>query len=682
MIRNKLHAALLRPQDWIGSILIIAFMNGLLYTFLIPAWWRYDEPGHFEYVWIVLNKSALPSASDVDETFRRSLAVSLNKYRYYEFVTPKLNLDSQEPVFIGVPQYVNLPLYYWYVSLPLRLLPRADYAVQNYIIRIMTLGLMLASLWLIWKIVRKITPEHHPLRWMVPLFLALLPGFVELMTSISDDAGAVFTFSLFSYFAIHLIADGFRWRDALGLFISTAFCLLTKNTVWVSAILVGLVMLFALFRNRQAWVGWVVIAAIFVAGLLLTTRWGDSANWAPTYGADHPTRIQSVDAVDGDYALLFSPKNEKIAQFLPSSAIRPARGKTVTLGAWMWAAHPTEARLPYMLITTPDETATLGSLSPVSLTTQPQFFSITFQVPETAGRSWVFLSPFIDPSNPNLPQVYYDNLMLVVGELNGAPTALSGNTAQWNGQEYPNLLRNPSAEKAWFGSALEKYFGVLPIPILNWSATLATIQDTGATGAFLERIRDQLLTTFWAQPAKNYVTLLGGRPTVIMLYIITYLALLGFISALWRKRKQIHWPASFSLGLFAIILWFQTFIRGSSELYNPEFIVPFARYAAPAIAGTALIICAGWQEIFAWLQKPLRISSRPGASLFIALMAGLNFFTLLSVINFFYLPNGEVLTLLFLTVIAAFFFGIELLREKQIKEPVSDGSKNESRVAP
>ncbi len=529
MIRDKLHAALLRPQDWVGIILIIAFINGLLYTFLIPAWWRYDEPGHFEYVWMVLNKSALPSASDVDETFRRSLAVSLDKYRYYEFVTPKLNLDSQEPVFIGVPQYVNLPLYYWYVSLPLRLLPKADYAVQNYIIRIMTLALMLASLWLTWKIVRKITPQYHPLRWMVPLFLALLPGFVELMTSISDDAGAVFTFSLFSYFAVYLIVDGFRWRVALGLFVSAGLCLLTKNTVWVSILLIGLVMLFVFFRNHPAWMSWGIIATIFVAGLLLTTRWGDSASWAPTYGADLPTRVRSANAVDGDYALSFSPQNEKIAQFLPSAAIRPARGKTVTLGAWIWAEHPTEVYLPYLLVTTPDEPATRGSPSPVSLTTQPQFFSVTFQVPDDAGRSWVFLAPFPNSASPNLPQVYYDNLVFVVGELSGVPVKLSGNTVQWNGQELPNLLRNPSAERAWFGSALEKHFGVLPIPILNWSATLATIQDIEATGAFLERIRDQLLTTFWAQPAKNYVTLLGGRKTILILYAMTYLALLGFV---------------------------------------------------------------------------------------------------------------------------------------------------------
>lgn len=668
MIRDKLHAALRRPQDWVGIILIIAFINGLLYTFLIPAWWRHDEPGHFEYVWMVLNKSALPSASDVDETFRRRLAVSLDKYQYYEFITPKLNLESQEPVFIGVPQYTNQPLYYWYVSLPLRLIPKADYAVQNYIIRIMTLGLMLTSLWLTWKIVRKITPQYHPLRWMVPLFLALLPGFVEVMTSISDDAGAVFTFSLFSYFAVHLIVDGFRWRDALGLFVSAGLCLLTKNTVWVSILLIGLVMLFVFFRSRPAWISWGIIATIFAAGLLLTIRWGDAASWAPTYGADSPTRVRSAKAVNGDYVLAFSPQNKQIAQFLPTAAIRPVRGKTVTLGAWIWAEQPTEIYLPYLFITTTSEPAVQRSPSPVSLTTQPQFFSFTFQFPDDARRSLVFLAPFPNSTSPNLPQVYYDNLVLVVGELSGVPAKLSRNTVQWNGQELPNLLRNPSAERAWFGSALEKHFGVLPIPILNWSATLATIQDIEASGAFLNRIRDQLLTTFWAQPAKNYISLLGGRKTTLILYAITYLALIGFVSAIWRKRKQIHWPASFSLGVFTVILWFQTFIRGSSELYNPyELFVPYARYAAPAIAGTALIICAGWQEIFAWLQKSLHISSQSGASLFVSIMIGLNTFTLLSVINFFYLPNGEVLTLLFLTLIAAFFFGIQLLHEKQTK---------------
>ena len=180
----------------------------------------------------------------------------------------------------------------------------ADYAIQNYVIRLMTLGLLLTTIWLAWKIIREITPEKHPLRWMIPAFLALVPGFVELMTSISDDAGAVFTFTLFIYFAIRQIMRGFRWQDMLSLVISAGLCLITKNTVWISVPLLGMVALFIFLRGKLRPIAWGLIALAVAAGLLLSTRWGDAANWAPVYGAENPTRMQSAEAVDGRHVLV------------------------------------------------------------------------------------------------------------------------------------------------------------------------------------------------------------------------------------------------------------------------------------------------------------------------------------------------------------------------------------------
>jgi len=46
-----------------------------------------------------------------------------------------------------------------------------------------------------WGAAREITIPNHPLRWMVPLTLALLPAFVELMTAVNNDVLACAVFS-------------------------------------------------------------------------------------------------------------------------------------------------------------------------------------------------------------------------------------------------------------------------------------------------------------------------------------------------------------------------------------------------------------------------------------------------------------------------------------------------------
>jgi hypothetical protein len=36
-------------------IVFIAALNGLLYLFLVPPWEHNDEPGNFEYAWLLAN---------------------------------------------------------------------------------------------------------------------------------------------------------------------------------------------------------------------------------------------------------------------------------------------------------------------------------------------------------------------------------------------------------------------------------------------------------------------------------------------------------------------------------------------------------------------------------------------------------------------------------------------------
>ncbi|MCZ7552822.1 MAG: hypothetical protein M5U05_09600 [Anaerolineales bacterium] len=42
------------------AILVLAGISGLVFIFIMPAWQHYDEPNHFEHVWLAANLERLP----------------------------------------------------------------------------------------------------------------------------------------------------------------------------------------------------------------------------------------------------------------------------------------------------------------------------------------------------------------------------------------------------------------------------------------------------------------------------------------------------------------------------------------------------------------------------------------------------------------------------------------------
>jgi hypothetical protein len=61
----------------IGIILIIALVQGLIFIFLMPPWQHYDEPNHFEYVWLLANRQMIPSPGDYDSNLSLAVLKSL-----------------------------------------------------------------------------------------------------------------------------------------------------------------------------------------------------------------------------------------------------------------------------------------------------------------------------------------------------------------------------------------------------------------------------------------------------------------------------------------------------------------------------------------------------------------------------------------------------------------------------
>ena len=95
----------LKKVGAIYLIMLAGLIHGLLYVFLLPPWQHYDEPGHFEYAWLLANRLGLPSPGKYDQSMRREVAASMVEHAFFKYLDIRPNLlDQNTPVWIGSSQ--------------------------------------------------------------------------------------------------------------------------------------------------------------------------------------------------------------------------------------------------------------------------------------------------------------------------------------------------------------------------------------------------------------------------------------------------------------------------------------------------------------------------------------------------------------------------------------------------
>lgn len=595
------------------AILLVAFGQGLLYLFLLPPWQHYDEPTHFEYAWLIANRPDLPQPRDTDQVIRREIAASMLEHNFYHNLPRPFLLTDDQEIWIGYSQLNDPPAYYVLVSLPLRLVRHLDVTTQLYVARSVSLLLFLATIAITIAMMRDMTPDGHALRWAVPLGLVLLPAFVDIMTAVNNDVGAVFVFTLFLWGAVRAIRFGLtRWR--LIWIVGTAgLAVLTKNTTAVALLLAPLALLLAVWIQRGwswRWFagllgGGAVIAAVGVFG------WGDAAFW---YRKNYisvnykPTRGADISAPVGAHAVVLTTSHEGRGQVLVNPLLEPdvqsLAGHTVTVGGWVWANQTTNASVFGLQLKVPGETQIETVSRRITLTPTPTFVSWTFAVPaETRILQYFFLAQ--PPNDEDRPlQVFLDGAVLVKGAFPEDTAPVFDNagaqTGVWAGTRFTNLVRNASAElgwpyaRAWFHQMIVDYTRRSPTSLV---ATLFDVERTweivSQRGAFLPF--DSFVVTF----AWGHVRL--SDP--LWLYLYRSVALVSLVGcAIWFVRHARH--ASVALrailvlfALVALLVWGNTFLRPFPML-DGVFVLPAARYAFPAILPTMLVLIGGWWALW------------------------------------------------------------------------------------
>ena len=146
----------------IHIILIIGLIHGLIYIFIVPPWQHYDEPGHFEYAWLVANRLKLPQVGDYDQNMRLAVGKSLIDSSFFAPGTePNLD-DPSKPVWIGISQLIDPPMYYILEAIPLYIFKGTVIDFQLYVGRIVSLLFLLLTIYSAFKLTQELTPHRPP----------------------------------------------------------------------------------------------------------------------------------------------------------------------------------------------------------------------------------------------------------------------------------------------------------------------------------------------------------------------------------------------------------------------------------------------------------------------------------------------------------------------------------------
>jgi hypothetical protein len=599
-------------------ILLIALAQGLLYLMLVPPWQHYDEPTHFEYAWLVAHSNSLPTLGDQDPVLRRELAASMIEYRFFQRATDITapDLTSDRDPWIGTSELGHPPAYYILVSLPLRLAAHLDITSQLYIARAVSLLLLLVTVAAGAGLMRDLTPDGHSLRWAVPLAIALLPPFVDLMTAVNSDAGAVAVFSLFLWGATRAIRFGLSWRRVAWLFGTALLAVATKNTASVALLLVPFVCLLAFWvRRGWRWRGLLVSGIGIAAAMLIAlVSWGDAADWyrgADVVSQDATTRLETPSAPFGSHAIMLETPagvgaRHLVNPLLPRDINRLA-GHTITVGGWLWADRAATVSAPCLVYQTPDMSMAVTADHLIQLTTTPTFVSWTFAAPQrTYLLSYAIYAAAPAAGEPPL-QVFLDGALIVDGIYpTSAPPAFDDPTAHsgtWDGRRFTNLLRNASGEQSWprlrpwFDHALGRYAHRSPSQLANALFDLPRVAPAMLPYMVRPAVDGMVDTFGWghvrlADPI--WLTLAG---------YLAICALLGILKWTLVSRGDAHpalRPALLLLALAALLVWANTVFR-PLPLLGGIYVVPAARYTFPAISVTMLAIVGGWWAL--WPHK-------------------------------------------------------------------------------
>ena len=640
----------------IHIILIIGLIHGLIYVFLLPPWQHYDEPSHFEYAWLIANRLKLPQVGDYDQNMRLAVGKSLIASSFFAPENqPNLTYPSK-PLWIGVSQLIDPPLYYVIEAVPLYFLKSAPIEQQMYVGRVISLLFLLLTIFSAYKITQGITPKDHPLRWMIPAFISMLPAFVEFMSSINDFVAAIGLFSLWLLVSVKLIKL-FSLKYAGLLVILTIAGILTQKVLYPVIVYLPIVLLISIIPRKIRSMAWILTIIASIAAIFIVFNWGDAAFWLRTYSQDFPSRAHIQADSDTVYVLQgkvypdankeqnYSSQNSGFFQLVPTEMSNPLQGKTVTIGAWVWADKELSGYGPGLNSLLQFQERWFG-FKQDSLDEKPRFIASVIQLPEQQERLQIWLRT--TTVNRQDAIIYFSGIVLAEGafptDITPIFTDNDGAKGIWGNLPFTNLVRNAQFRHAW-PYVEPKLLGILTSKIqdlnsVHLSSFISIFLDPAGTKWYTKSAVEIIFQTFWAKFCWGQVPLISDPHWLYPYRILLGFTLLGIISALFTGFQFVKESKHEFLFLLLIIittiimaLFYGVYTMGGSLRSRAYF--PAARYIFPAIIPLSLFLVIGWNGISTWASKVLKLPPQVTNTVYWALFIALDLYSFLSVFVYF-----------------------------------------------
>jgi hypothetical protein len=583
-------------------LLALVVVRGLLYVAIFPPWQHYDEPAHFEYVRLIVERGRLPRPGDYDPEMQREIAGSMKAAGFYRHLqNPTFSFWSDRPLNLGYTELEHPPLYYALLTLTQPLADHQGVETQLYLARLGSIALNLVVVAAAFALLTEILPGRRWLPLVVATFIALLPPFTDLMSGVNNDVGAAAVATLLLWASVRLIRRGPSLSRIGAVLLLAGACFATKNTSSLVAVVV--LPILGLAHVPPLWRRWLLAggALLGLAGLPVIFAWGgNAAHW---HGYDLPTAANrtEVDTQWGRSALILSLGDAQhpttVVQELDLQAGQALRGHAVTFGAWLRAAEGSDGPA---ILEVRDGTANYGR--EVQVTTEWQFQAVTATIGlDASGVATCVSLPYAAGAQR---EVYVDGAVLADGHM---PVALppqyetgQATTGLWNGQQFTNLLKNGSAEAVWPG--LRPWIAHLRLYRRPVAQILHSVWDWPRTRIIYGFQLLVLFQSFWGR--FSWSQLMLPETYFYPLMLLTAVGFIGAVIGFVRRARSAggfeswrRW-AWMVLGLTLLASWGATLFR-----VHPVFLVvrrlyfPMARYATVAIAPTAAFLCLGLAEI-------------------------------------------------------------------------------------
>jgi hypothetical protein len=404
----------------------------------------------------------------------------------------------------------------------------------------------------------------------------------------------------------------------------------------------------ALFHGKWRVIAFVSLCVILMAGLILIIQGDDAAFWYRSTLQDVGLRAQDIRAVIGTHIFQIDARGEVSPKWLVPTFQSIGKGLSsgnYTFGCWMWASQPIRAQLPIVGVGSHITTNT------VELGTSPAYFAFPVEVKKDRLRTWISLAPNAGAAQEGL--VYYDGLVLAQGAypLDQVPaySGADGIDGTWGGKPFQNLVRNASAEAGGlrFNTSLDKIGGMILPDNTIPSILLTYIMDWKGAGWHYSDVGRILLRSFWGAFGWAHVPLLREE-AYAWLTVVTMIAITGCLVRLLVTTlkkglapfpRQFTWDIVLLFVLVFVLAWGSTFVRGTIYLASPQFYIPVARYAFPAIIPTGLILAGGWLFI---LSMPFILVKRwknhpqvPAGWIYSLCLLSINLYALWSIYQYY-----------------------------------------------